>query len=79
MVWSRATESCDDGNTAPFDGCSALCLREPNCKGGVCTSECGDGLLLNEDCDDGNTIDGDGCSVEVHERAGLHLSADGPV
>jgi fibro-slime domain-containing protein len=58
----EGAESCDDGNDAPFDGCSSLCLREPNCEGASCTSECGDGLIINEDCDDGNTIDGDGCS-----------------
>ena len=58
----EGAESCDDGNTVPFDGCSALCLREPNCEGTSCTSECGDGLIINEDCDDGNNIDGDGCS-----------------
>jgi len=68
----EGAESCDDGNTAPFDGCSALCLREPNCKGGgACTSECGDGLLLNEDCDDGNTIDGDGCSSKCTKETGF--------
>ncbi len=58
----EGAESCDDGNTAPFDGCSSLCLREPNCQGQSCTSDCGDGLVINEGCDDGNTLDGDGCS-----------------
>ncbi|HKO47314.1 MAG TPA: DUF4215 domain-containing protein [Polyangiaceae bacterium] len=68
----EGAESCDDGNTAPFDGCSALCLREPKCNvGGVCISECGDGLLLNEDCDDGNTIDGDGCSSKCTKETGF--------
>jgi fibro-slime domain-containing protein len=58
----EGAESCDDGNTTPFDGCSSLCLREPDCSGLSCTSDCGDGLVINEDCDDGNAIDGDGCS-----------------
>jgi fibro-slime domain-containing protein len=59
----EGAESCDDGNTEPFDGCSSLCLREPNCKGQSCTSDCGDGLVINEACDDGNNLDGDGCSA----------------
>ena len=67
----EGAESCDDGNTAPFDGCSALCLREPNCTGESCTSECGDGLLINEECDDGNTIDGDGCSSKCTTETGF--------
>jgi len=67
----EGAESCDDGNTAPFDGCSSLCLREPNCSGASCTSECGDGLLINEDCDDGNTIDGDGCSSKCMKETGF--------
>lgn len=67
----EGAESCDDGNTSPFDGCSALCLREPNCSGESCTSECGDGLLINEDCDDGNTIDGDGCSSKCVKETGF--------
>ena len=67
----EGAESCDDGNNAPFDGCSALCLREPNCKGESCTSECGDGLLINEDCDDGNTTDGDGCSSKCTKENGF--------
>jgi fibro-slime domain-containing protein len=67
----EGAESCDDGNDAPFDGCSALCLREPNCSGESCTSECGDGLLINEDCDDGNTVDGDGCSAACTKEAGF--------
>ncbi len=67
----EGAESCDDGNNVPFDGCSALCLREPNCSGQSCTSECGDGLLINEECDDGNTIDGDGCSSKCKTEAGF--------
>jgi fibro-slime domain-containing protein len=67
----EGAESCDDGNDAPFDGCSALCLREPNCEGESCTSDCGDGLVINEDCDDGNTVDGDGCSSTCTAEAGF--------
>jgi fibro-slime domain-containing protein len=67
----EGAESCDDGNAVPFDGCSALCLREPNCTGASCTSECGDGLLINEECDDGNTVDGDGCSSKCTKETGF--------
>ncbi len=67
----EGAESCDDGNKEPFDGCSSLCLNEPNCEGETCTSECGDGLLINEDCDDGNTLDGDGCSATCTKEAGF--------
>lgn len=72
----EGAESCDDGNTAPFDGCSSLCLREPNCEGTSCTSECGDGLVINEDCDDGNTISGDGCSAECTKEEGFTCSQE---
>jgi fibro-slime domain-containing protein len=67
----EGAESCDDGNDIPFDGCSSLCLREPNCAGEACTSECGDGLKLNEECDDGNSTDGDGCSASCTTEAGF--------
>ena len=67
----EGAESCDDGNAVPFDGCSALCLREPNCAAQSCTSDCGDGLLINEACDDGNTTDGDGCSSTCTVETGF--------
>jgi len=56
-------EGCDDGNTVPFDSCSEDCQIEPDCSGtSGCTSQCGDGIVLNEQCDDGNAASGDGCS-----------------
>jgi fibro-slime domain-containing protein len=59
----EGAESCDDGNTMPFDGCSEDCQIEPDCSGASCTSKCGDGMLFPpEQCDDGNTLDGDGCT-----------------
>jgi fibro-slime domain-containing protein len=67
----EGAEACDDGNTQPFDGCSAICLREPDCSGDSCTSECGDGLIINEDCDDGNTTPGDGCSATCTVEQGF--------
>jgi len=70
----EGSESCDDGNTTPGDGCSATCRVEPSCSSatGTCTSKCGDGIVMpaqpdgpvmpSGDCDDGNAISGDGCS-----------------
>ncbi|MFP6683264.1 MAG: amidohydrolase family protein, partial [Polyangiaceae bacterium] len=47
-------ETCDDGNLADGDGCSASCGIE---------NGCGDGVIdKGEACDDGNLEDGDGCS-----------------
>jgi fibro-slime domain-containing protein len=80
-------ELCDDNNTADGDGCSAdcktvapgficdipggACRQAPNCPGGVCVSECGDGLKFDaEACDDGNLVDGDGCSASCTIEAG---------
>lgn len=67
----EGAEGCDDGNALPFDGCSALCQAEPACKGGTCTSACGDGLVLGEDCDDGNRKSGDGCSDQCKVEPGF--------
>jgi fibro-slime domain-containing protein len=64
-------ETCDDGNTMPFDGCSADCRKEPACGAGrPCTSTCGDGFVIDEACDDGNTRDGDGCSASCRVESG---------
>ena len=63
-------ESCDDGNTADGDGCSADCKTVE--QGWTCPKEgeackkltCGNGVFepeLNEKCDDGNFDPGDGC------------------
>src|SRR6478735_7116237 len=70
----EGAESCDDGNAVPFDGCSSTCQAEPKCSGSGCTSECGDGLLINEECDDGNTKDGDGCSSTCKKEGGFECS-----
>lgn len=72
----EGAESCDDGNTRPLDGCSSLCLREPNCEGTSCTSDCGDGLVIDEGCDDGNTTSGDGCSETCELEAGFTCSQE---
>jgi cysteine-rich repeat protein len=67
----EAAEACDDGNTAPFDGCSSLCQVEAgfdcDVEGKPCilAQRCGDGVLqASETCDDGNRVDGDGCSYD---------------
>lgn len=54
-------EECDDGNSAPMDGCSDLCEIEDGyvcfdqpSGGSVCLDSCGDGLIQPpEECDDG--------------------------
>jgi fibro-slime domain-containing protein len=66
----EGTESCDDGNSAPFDGCSSDCQNEPSCANGACTARCGDGVLLGEACEDGNNLNGDGCSSTCQPEAG---------
>lgn len=51
-------ETCDDGNVAAGDGCSASCLIEV-----VVPPVCGNAIIeIGEQCDDGNVISGDGCS-----------------
>jgi fibro-slime domain-containing protein len=70
----EGAESCDDGNTVPLDGCSATCQAEPDCSAGVCTSDCGDGLVIDEECDDGNALDGDGCSSACLREAGFECA-----
>ncbi|HEX9620309.1 MAG TPA: DUF4215 domain-containing protein [Polyangiaceae bacterium] len=68
---NQDSETCDDGNPLPGDGCSGACTLEPNhdCpkRGGACKSTivCGDGEVAgSEVCDDDNTDDGDGCSAD---------------
>jgi cysteine-rich repeat protein len=67
----EGAESCDDGNTVPLDGCSETCQAEPECTEGACTSDCGDGLIIDEECDDANTLDGDGCSSTCKREPGF--------
>lgn len=71
----EGSEPCDDGNQVVGDGCTPLCQIEPSCPktGGICSSRCGDGLLLPndvEECDDGNSVAGDGCSATCTVEAG---------
>jgi cysteine-rich repeat protein len=65
-----ADEYCDDGGTAPGDGCAANCTAESGytCDGAspsTCASSCGNGtvdIIADEECDDGGTASGDRCS-----------------
>lgn len=55
-----ATETCDDGAVAPFDGCSERCQTER------CGNEILDpflGMTPTEDCDIGYGLTHDGCSA----------------
>ena len=72
----EGTESCDDGNGRPGDGCDAACGVEAgwNCMGSpsVCTSICGDRLRVGaEVCDTGGasaTCDADCTAVACGDR-----------
>ena len=70
------TEGCDDGNTAPSDGCSATCELENGFRcpsaGGACRPVvCGDRAVeAPERCDDGNALGDDGCSVSCQLEPG---------
>ncbi|MCB9507290.1 MAG: DUF4215 domain-containing protein [Myxococcales bacterium] len=65
-------EACDDGNSEPRDGCSAVCELEDgwDCAGAPSQCEqvtpeavCGDGrIAADEQCDDANRTGGDGCT-----------------
>src|SRR5688572_18812984 len=78
------TESCDDGNSRPGDGCSGICVTEPNytcpAAGQACVSliVCGDGKIGGtESCDDANKLDGDGCSAMCLVEAGYACGTPG--
>ena len=68
-VDADSRETCDDGNTAGGDGCSANCVRAPgwSCPvpGAACRPiVCGDGHVdPPESCDDGGAVGGDGCDA----------------
>ena len=77
-------EQCDDGNTAPGDGCSADCQEEPGFKcivmGAPCLKivYCGDGVVQPpEVCDDGNSKGGDGCDGTCHPEPNFNCPTPG--
>lgn len=76
----EGSETCDDLNTTPDDGCSSTCSVEPTwtCTGtpSVCTQACGNGMIdPGEGCDDFNTFDGDGCSMTCTVEPGWTCTA----
>jgi fibro-slime domain-containing protein len=80
----ESSETCDDGNPIPGDGCSGICVVEPNytcpTAGALCVSlvVCGDGkITANEACDDHNTAGGDGCSPVCQVEAGYACTMPG--
>ncbi|MGF1466522.1 MAG: DUF4215 domain-containing protein [Sandaracinaceae bacterium] len=71
-----AFEACDDGGTAPDDGCSATCSIEMGyeCSGtpSVCGRICSNGRLDGlEECDDGNADPDDGCDAMCRVEPGF--------
>ena len=72
----NGAETCDDGNTASGDGCSASCVLQPGwvCPvlGAACrAASCGDKVVAGaEDCDDGNSTASDGCSGSCKREDG---------
>lgn len=68
-------ETCDDANIVAGDGCSATCTVEAgfSCAGSptLCTSRCGDGIVVGkETCDDANNDGGDGCAANCKRELG---------
>jgi len=77
-------EACDDGNSAPGDGCSAACQVETGYKclkpGAPCvlTAYCGDGAIQGKEiCDDGNSKGGDGCDGNCQPEPGFTCTTPG--
>ncbi|MDP9001329.1 MAG: DUF4215 domain-containing protein [Myxococcota bacterium] len=82
-------EACDDGNSAPGDGCSGTCQVEPGwacpAAGVACVKiwVCGNSHIdPGENCDDGNAVGGDGCSATCMIEPGYacpnHNGVGGP-
>jgi fibro-slime domain-containing protein len=81
----QAGEVCDDGNSAPGDGCSADCHNVEQAflcpaPGEACVStvKCGDGRVSGrEQCDDGNRANRDGCDRDCALEPGYTCPAPG--
>ena len=80
------TETCDDGNALPGDGCSGVCAIEPGytcpTPGTACvytvTVTCGNGIIEGaEACDDHNITNGDGCSSSCQVEPGFACPTPG--
>ncbi len=61
---SFPSESCDDGNVAPGDGCSEVCRPEPGytCDSTGCHTSCGDGVVAGSEECDGTPYCNDDCT-----------------
>ncbi len=80
-------ESCDDGNSRPYDGCSRNCQVEPGyvcpefglpCEPTVTVPDCGNGAIdLGETCDDGDANGDDGCSETCQREEGWSCAQPG--
>ncbi len=57
---TESPEECDDGNTAPGDGCDELCQEEPVCGDTVCDPDGEDCEACPADCGDCPVVCGDG-------------------
>src|SRR5262249_44898249 len=72
----EGSEGCDDGNTVPFDGCSATCVPEPACpSGGTAGASTGKG---GGGCgrgggggDEGKPRGGGGCAATCKKEGGF--------
>ena len=80
---SPGTETCDDGNTNPKDGCDATCKIEPgwDCEvaGELCVPHCGDGMIVgDEECEFYNGATptaGSGCGIDCRIEPGWDCNA----
>ncbi len=85
IVQTELGEKCDDNNRIGGDGCSGICIIEPNwtCPnpGQPCQSliVCGDGVRqTGEGCDDNNTVSGDGCDSKCNAEPGWYCAPSDP-
>jgi cysteine-rich repeat protein len=75
-------ETCDDGNTADGDGCSATCEPEvgfdcDDSEPTVCVGVCGDGMVVGaEQCDDADNGNGDGCDDMCNVELGWSCAGE---
>jgi cysteine-rich repeat protein len=56
-------ETCDDGNVASGDGCSADCTSDESCGNSIIDT------IAGEFCDDGNLATGDGCNEQCRAES----------
>ena len=73
-----APETCDDGNTANGDGCSAVCQVDAgfSCVGNpsTCSAVCDDGIVAGAEQCDGTDFGGLTCEDFGHQFGSLHCT-----